>query len=157
MCIRDSSSRLTQARAGGGHTGAGSSGGGASWPWETMVRSPSYAMETVTGECQPGTVRDCSRSMPSPRESASQQYSPYMSSPNAAASEVRSPSRDRAVAMLATPPGLEPMPRAQDSVPRTGAESRPVKMMSRKTVPVRYTSVAGSWSERTSASGSRTG
>lgn len=39
--------------------------------------------------------------------------------------------------MLATPPGLEPIPRAQDSVPRTGAESRPVKMMSRKTEPVR--------------------
>ncbi len=94
-------------------------------------------METVTGECQPGTVRDRLRSMPSPRESASQQYSPYMSSPNAAASEVRRPSRARAVAMLAMPPGLDPMPRAQDSVPRTGAESRPVKMMSRKTVPVR--------------------
>ena len=44
--------------------------------------------------------------------------------------------------MLATPPGLEPMPRAQDSVPRTGALSRPVKMMSRKTVPVRI-DVAG--------------
>ncbi len=60
-----------------------------------------------------------------------------MSSPNAAASEVRSPSRASAVAMLAMPPGEEPMPRAQDSVPRTGAESSPVKMMSRKTVPVR--------------------
>jgi hypothetical protein len=45
--------------------------------------------------------------------------------------------------MLATPPGLEPMPRAQDSVPRTGAESRPVKTMSRKTVPVRQTSQGG--------------
>ncbi len=56
--------------------GPGSAGGGASWPWDTMVRSPSYAMETVTGECQPGTVRDMSRSMPSPSASASQQYSP---------------------------------------------------------------------------------
>ncbi|BFO21358.1 hypothetical protein SHKM778_77460 [Streptomyces sp. KM77-8] len=53
----------------------GSSGGG-SWPWETIVRSPSYAMETVTGECQPGTVRDGERSMPSPCCSVSQQYSP---------------------------------------------------------------------------------
>lgn len=39
--------------------------------------------------------------------------------------------------MFATPPGLDPIPRAQDSVPRTGAESSPVKMMSRNTVPVR--------------------
>lgn len=39
--------------------------------------------------------------------------------------------------MFATPPGLDPMPRAHDSVPRTGAEPSPVKTMSRKTVPVR--------------------
>ncbi len=70
-----------QARDGGGQPGAclpskAKSGGGASWPCETIVRSPSYAMETVTGECQPGTVRDSARSMPSPCSSASQQYSP---------------------------------------------------------------------------------
>lgn len=94
-------------------------------------------METVTGECQPGTIRDRDRSMPSPRSSVSQQYSPYLSSPNAAARLVRRPSRASAVAMFATPPGLDPIPRAQDSVPRTGAESSPVKMMSRNTVPVR--------------------
>src|SRR5947208_3395488 len=75
-----------------------------------------------------------------------------MSSPKAAARDVRRLRRASAVAMLAIPPGLEPMPRAQDSVPRTGARSRPVKMMSRKTVPVRYTSVAGSPSERTAES-----
>lgn len=62
----------TAARARGGQSGDGSSGGG-SWPWETIVRSPSYAIETVTGECQPGTVRDGDRSMPSPWASASQQ------------------------------------------------------------------------------------
>lgn len=50
--------------------------GGGSWPWETIVRSPSYAMETVTEECQPGTVREVERSMCSPCSSASQQYSP---------------------------------------------------------------------------------
>ncbi len=155
MCIRDraqpsqpsgrpGSREATQARDGGGQPGAclpskavRAGPLGALWPCETMVRSPSYAMETVTGECQPATVRDSDRSTCSPRSSASQQYSPYMSSPKAAASEVRRPRRASAVAMLATPPGLEPMPRAQDSVPRTGAESRPVKMMSRKTVPVR--------------------
>jgi hypothetical protein len=75
--------------------------------------------------------------MPSPRSSVSQQYSPYLSSPKAAARQVRRPRRARAAAMFATPPGEEPMPFAQDSVPRTGAASRPVKMMSRKTVPVR--------------------
>ena len=68
-------SEATAARARGGQSGAGSSGGG-SWPWETIVRSPSYAIETVTGECQPGTVRDGERSMPSPCSRASQQYSP---------------------------------------------------------------------------------
>ncbi len=67
---------------------------------------------------------------------------------------MRRPRRARAVAMLATPPGLEPMPRAQDSVPRTGALSRPVKMMSRKTVPVRKTSQAGSVGSRRRSSGS---
>ena len=56
--------------------------------------------------------------------------------------------------MFATPPGLDPIPRAQDSVPRTGAESRPVKMMSRKTVPVRYTSQGGSAGMRRPARGS---
>ncbi len=56
--------------------------------------------------------------------------------------------------MLATPPGLEPMPRAQDSVPRTGALSRPVKTMSRKTVPVRKTSQSGSCGARSPSSGS---
>lgn len=56
--------------------------------------------------------------------------------------------------MFATPPGLEPIPRAQDSVPRTGAESRPVKMMSRKTVPVRYTSHGGSAAVRRPTRGS---
>jgi hypothetical protein len=68
-------SEATAARARGGQSGAGSSGGG-SWPWLTIVRSPSYAIETVTGECQPGTVRDVERSMRSPCSRASQQYSP---------------------------------------------------------------------------------
>lgn len=70
----------------GGEGGDGGTGGrravgreflrGGSCPWEIIVRSPSYAMETVTGECQPGTVREGVRSMPSPWASASQQYSP---------------------------------------------------------------------------------
>lgn len=72
---RPGTSEATAARARGGQSGAGSSGGG-SWPWETIVRSPSYAMDTVTGECQPGTLRDGVRSMPSPCARASQQYSP---------------------------------------------------------------------------------
>lgn len=68
------------ARARGGKSGAPAwrerASGGGSWPWETIVRSPSYAMETVTEECQPGTVREVERSMCSPCSSASQQYSP---------------------------------------------------------------------------------
>lgn len=39
-------------------------------------------------------------------------------------------------------------------MPRTGADSSPVKMMSRKTVPVRYTSQGGSSAARSPASGS---
>ncbi len=74
-------SDATAARARGGAAGGRRRPGrrrrgGGSWPWLTMVRSPSYAMETVTGVCQPGTVRDEARSMPSPPSRASQQYSP---------------------------------------------------------------------------------
>lgn len=65
----------TAARAWGGFSASDCSGG-AAWPCETIVRSPSYAMETVTGECQPRTVREVERSMPSPCSRASQQYSP---------------------------------------------------------------------------------
>ncbi|WP_406344507.1 hypothetical protein [Streptomyces sp. NBC_01578] len=50
--------------------------------------------------------------------------------------KVLSPDRADAVGMLATQRGLDPIARAQDSVPRTGAESSPVMMMSRQTVPV---------------------
>lgn len=39
-------------------------------------------------------------------------------------------------------------------MPRTGADSSPVKMMSRKTVPVRYTSQGGSPAARSPARGS---
>ena len=80
--LRPGVSEATAARARGGQygkvrPGSGAvAGAGASWPCETIVRSPSYAMETVTGECQPGTVCDIDRSMPSPCSRASQQYSP---------------------------------------------------------------------------------
>lgn len=73
-------SEATAARARGGQSGAppcpNTTSGGGSWPCDTIVRSPSYAIDTVTGECQPGTVREAERSMPSPCCNASQQYSP---------------------------------------------------------------------------------
>src|SRR5690349_5080341 len=60
-----------------------------------------------------------------------------MSSPNAAASAVRSPSRLAAMARFATPPGHDPMPSTSCSVPRAGMSCSPVNTMSRKTVPFR--------------------
>lgn len=56
--------------------------------------------------------------------------------------------------MFAMPPGLEPMPRAQFSVPIFGAPASPVNTRSMKTVPVRNTSCSGSPVARTPASGS---
>jgi hypothetical protein len=63
-----------------------------------------------------------------------------MSSPNAAASPVRNPSRLIATAMLAMPPGAEPSPSVTSSVPGGGSPGSPVKIMSMKTWPVRNTS-----------------
>jgi len=65
-----------------------------------------------------------------------QQKSPYTSSPNAAARDVRTPRRLAAIARLAMPPGHDPMPSAWISVPLMGSELIPVKTTSRKTVPL---------------------
>src|SRR5699024_9479225 len=54
-----------------------------------------------------------------------------------------SPSRAAAVARLAIPPGLEPMPLDQSSSPGRGRRSMPVKTMSKKTVPDNSTSSGG--------------
>src|SRR5689334_5629691 len=47
------------------------------------------------------------------------------------------------MARLAMPPGHEPIPSAQTSVPLAGMLARPVKTMSRNTVPQRNTSNSG--------------
>jgi hypothetical protein len=142
------------ARGGRPMSSVGPMGGGC--PWLTMPRSRWTAMETVTGECQPSKRRERLRSMCSNSAKVSQQKSPYASSPKAAAREVRSPSRRAATARLAIPPGHEPIPSAQISSPPSGSRSRPVKMMSRKTVPQTKTSMSGSPSVRSDARGSYT-
>ena len=97
----------------------------------------------MNGECQLGIRRDADRSTISWFASVSQQKSPYTSSPNAAATAVRSPSRDAATAMFATPPGQDPIPWALTSVPLAGGELNPVSTMSKKTVPLNAKSMAG--------------
>src|SRR5690606_3839982 len=122
-----------------------------------MLRSRGDASETVTGECQCGNRRDRERSTPSWSARVCQQNWPYRSWPNAAASEVRRPRRDIAVARFAMPPGEHPMPSVKTSVPPLGSEDSPVKMMSRNTVPDRKTSNGGSSGRRIFASGSWAG
>jgi len=58
------------------------------------------------------------------------------------------------MARLAIPPGDEPIPSAQTSVPLVGMASRPVKMMSRNTVPHKNTSNSGPSAVRRLAKGS---
>src|ERR671914_320894 len=65
-----------------------------------------------------------------------------MSSPNAAASPTRRPSRLIAIAMLATPPGADPSPSVTNSVPGGGNPASPVKIMSMNTRPERKVSNA---------------
>ncbi|BCB76085.1 hypothetical protein Pflav_024950 [Phytohabitans flavus] len=96
-----------------------------------MLRSRSYASDTVTGECQSSKRREAERSTFSSRERICQQNSPYASELIGELSPVRTPSRLAATARLAMPPGLEPMPCVHTSVPGAGSSGRPVKMMSR--------------------------
>src|SRR5882762_7181715 len=58
------------------------------------------------------------------------------------------------MARLAIPPGQDPIPGAHTSVPAAGSVDRPVKTMSRNTVPDMNTSTAGPPAPRMSASGS---
>lgn len=76
---------------------------------------------------------ECDLRLPSPAPAVTIQDGVVVGPPRG---KVLSPRRVDAVVMFATQRGLDPIPRAQDSVPRTGAESSPVKMMSRLTVPV---------------------
>lgn len=77
---------------------------------------------------------ECDLRLPSPTPAGTAHAGVVVGPPRG---KVLSPRRADAVVMIAIQQGLDPVPRAQNSVPRTGAESSPVKMMSRQTVPVR--------------------
>ena len=128
---------------------------GASWPCVIIVRSPSSDTDTVTGRVPAGgsAATSTGRPAPAPRAPASRtRRSRRRRTPPPSA--VRRPSRRAATARLAMPPGHDPIPSAQTSVPGLGSSCSPVKTMSRKTVPCTKTSNCGSPPSRTAASGS---
>ena len=64
------------ARERGGVPISSLAGTGDGWPWETMLRSRSTDIETVTGLCQSAKRRLRARSMPSCSSRVRQQKSP---------------------------------------------------------------------------------